>query len=427
MQRTPWLNILIVLLVIIAGLYLAQLFWLLLSEFADIILLFVLAWLVSFALGPLIEVINGKPLPPEMVRLAGRFLGKRMERRFDRFRSTRLHAVALIYLSLALILIGGVAILVPPVVQQLTQLVALVQSFAKSPPDFIGVAQNAVTRLGLHIDVESALAGALGSLQTVATTALQNALVILGGVLSLVANLLLVLLFSFFFALDGPRLFRAVFDLVPEEYDVEVRMLTITVDRTFGGFIRAQLLQAFLVGMGTAIVTGLFGQPFVLVASLFAGFFMLIPFVGSFLALLPPLLTTLFHNPDQLPLVMLILLLYQLVIVNVVIPKIMSEALGLHPLIILGSLLVGTKFGGFWGAFFAVPVAGVVATMLLFFYRRWARQQRKTATDASAAGVAPPLADTSSAGVSLPTAGTSPPVSSVPPRPKADLEKKRAS
>ncbi len=414
MQRTPWLNVLVILLVIIASLYLAQLLWRLLSEFADLILLFVLAWLVSFALGPVIERINGKPLPPDIVRLADRFLGKRMGRRFDRFRSTRFHAVAFIYLVLALILIEAVAVLVPPVVQQLTQLVSLFQSFAKSPPDFISVAQGLVTRLGLHIDVQSALTGALGNLQAVATTALQNAVTILGGVLAVIANLLLVLLLSFFFALDGPRLFRAVFDLVPEEYDDEVRMLTITIDRTFGGFIRAQLLQALLVGVGTAIVMGLFGQPFVLVGSLFAGFFMLIPFVGSFLALVPPFLTTLFHNPDQMLIVIVILLVYQLAIVNVVMPKILSEALGLHPLIILGSLLLGTKVGGFWGAFFAVPVAGVIATMALFFYRRWARQHNSAAAEAALVATA-----------STP-AGTSPPSSTAPPSPKADLERKRA-
>ena len=287
--------------------------------------------------------------------------------------------------------IGAVAVLVPPVVTQLTQLVTLFQAFAKSPPDFAGAAQTLVTRLGLHIDVQSALVGVLGNVQSVATSGLQNAVIILGGVLSLIANLLLVLLLSFFFALDGPRLFRGVFELVPAEYESEVQMLAATVDRTFGGFIRAQLLQSLLIGIGTALVTALFGEPFVLVASLFAAFFMLIPFVGAFLALVPPLLTTLFHSPDHLFIVLAILLVYQLAIVNVVMPKLLSEALGLHPLIILGSLLLGTKSGGFWGAFFAVPVAGVIATMALFFYRRWARPLPSLVTAAPPAGAAPPV------------------------------------
>jgi predicted PurR-regulated permease PerM len=51
-------------------------------------------------------------------------------------------------------------------------------------------------------------------------------------------------------------------------------------------------------------------------------------------------------------------------------PKLLSEALGLHPMIVMASLLLGVKIGGFWGALFGVPVAGVVATMAMFFYRR---------------------------------------------------------
>jgi predicted PurR-regulated permease PerM len=414
MQRTPWLNVLIVLLTIIAGAYLAQMLWQLLSQFADIILLFVLAWLVAFALSPLIQRINGKPLPPSAIQLGERLFGRRAARQLERFRYTRLHAVAVVYLTVALILVEAIALFVPPAALQLKQLIDEFPAFAQSLPDYTPTLQRLLTDMGFRAsNVSAALSGALGTLQNFASVALQNAFVILGGVLALVGNLLLVLLLSFFFALDGPRLFRTVFDLVPEEYDDEVRMLAITVDRTFGGFIRAQLLQAFLVGAGTAIVMALFGEPFLLVASLFAGFFMLIPFVGTALALIPPALATLAHDPGQLLLILIILLVYQVVVVNVVMPKLLSEALGLHPLIIIASLLVGIKIGGFWGAFFGVPVAGVIATMALFFYRRWARQHLAR-TEQEATVAAPPT---------IPVV-PAPPNSTAPP-PQRDLEKKR--
>jgi predicted PurR-regulated permease PerM len=81
-------------------------------------------------------------------------------------------------------------------------------------------------------------------------------------------------------------------------------------------------------------------------------------------------LATLSHDPAQAPWIFTILLIYQWVVVNVLMPKLLSDALGLHPLIIMAALLGGVKIGGFWGAVFAVPVAGVIATMTLFFYRR---------------------------------------------------------
>jgi predicted PurR-regulated permease PerM len=84
------------------------------------------------------------------------------------------------------------------------------------------------------------------------------------------------------------------------------------------------------------------------------------------------------HDPAQAPVIFIILLVYQLIVVNVLMPKFLSDALGLHPLIIIASLLIGIKIGGFWGAVFGVPVAGVIATMALFLYRRSKRSDIPT-------------------------------------------------
>ncbi len=419
MQRTPWLNILIVLLVIIAGLFLAQMLWQLISQFADIILLFVLAWLVAFALGPLIERINGKALPGVAEQLTARLLGTRFADRVASFRFTRLQSVAIVYLGLVVVLGEVLSAFVPSMLVQLNQLAAVFPSIANRAPELAQVGQRFLADLGLrNVNVESALLTGLGSLQNVATPVLQNAIVILGGLLALISNLLVVLILSFFFALDGPQLSRTVFDLIPESFGDEVQVLANTIDRTFGGFIRAQFLQAFLVGIGTGVVMAFFGGQYVLVTSLFAGVFMLIPFIGPLLALVPPFLVTVILNPGQLLIILGILLIYQLIIGNVLMPKLLSDALGMHPLVVIASLLIGVKIGGLWGAFFGIPVAGVISTMAMFFYRRWKRTREQLEAGPVAA-VSP--------GAALPL--DAPPASSSPPQaataPARDLEKKR--
>lgn len=388
MQRNPWLNILVVLLSIIAALYLAQMLWQLIGQFADIILLFVLAWLVAFILAPLVDRINGKELPPGLVRLGGRVLAGRFVDRLNRFRFSRLEAVAIVYAGLVLVLFEAMSAFVPPMLVQLNQLVALFPEFANRAPEIASVVQRSLSDIGLrNLNVESALLAALGSLQNIATPVLQNAIVILGGVLTLIGNLLVILILSFFFALDGPRIFRTMFEVVPESFDTEMRMLVVTVDRTFGGFIRAQFLQALLVGVGTALVLAAFGGQYVLVASLFAALLMLIPFLGPALSLIPPFVVTAILDPSQLPIILGILLVYQLLIVNVVMPKLLSDALGMHPLVVIASLLIGIKIWGLWGAFFGIPVAGVLSTMALYLYRHWKRQIGELASAASISGV----------------------------------------
>ncbi len=389
MPRTRWLDALIILLTLVTLAFMAQMLWGVLSQFSDILLLFALAALVALALDPLITQIENEPLPSGLVNLAQRLLGVQRAAGIEHFRVSRLVAVAVSYVALALILVGLIAVLIPPTLQQLQQLMNQYSEIAKRGSSLTPRLMQWLADLGVRSsDVNSALTGALGALQNLAALALQNALVFLQGAVNLIGNLSLVLLFSFFFALDGPRLWGQALALVPQTYHDDVHMLAVTIDRVFGGSLRSTLLQAVLIGTGTALVLVLFGEPYVLVASLFAGLFMLIPFVGGALALVPPALATLSQNPEQALVILILLLVYQLLVVNVLMPKLLSEALGLHPLIIMASLLIGVRIGGFWGAIFGIPVAGVLATMALFFYRRSVQGTKPAAEEQVAAGEA---------------------------------------
>ena len=94
-----------------------------------------------------------------------------------------------------------------------------------------------------------------------------------------------------------------------------------------------------------------FGLNYMLVASLLAGIVMLIPLVGPFLALIPPILFALFQVPVVALWLLTALFIYQFVIVNVLMPRLLSDAVGLHPLLVFAAILVSIKIAGFWGAF----------------------------------------------------------------------------
>jgi len=231
--------------------------------------------------------------------------------------------------------------------------------------------QAQLTRLGLKLNVEDVVQTGLRSLENYATALIQNTLGILTGLLGFVANVFFVLILSFYFALDEPRLRKGMLSILPAKYHDEAHFFARSVDRTFGGFIRGQLIQAILQGIGTAVVMTVLGLDFVLVASLFAGLFMLIPLIGPFLTLLPPILVALVQTPSSALWVFVALFIFQFVVVNVLMPRILSEALGLHPLLVFAAILISIKIAGFWGAFFGIPVAGVLWAMLNFFYEEW--------------------------------------------------------
>ena len=122
------------------------------------------------------------------------------------------------------------------------------------------------------------------------------------------------------------------------------------------------------MAFGTAVAMMITRTDYILVASFFSGLFIFIPLVGPFLALVPPLLVALLTVPDSFFLLLILLLILQAVVMNVLAPKLLSDALGLHPLIVFAALLLGVKVAGFWGAIFAVPLAGVISTMAVHLY-----------------------------------------------------------
>jgi predicted PurR-regulated permease PerM len=363
----------LVLLIILAALFLAQMLWQLLSGYADLLLLFLLSWLVAFVLNPLVHQLCHHPIPSALVPALEAAFGKERAKRAVAFRFSRGAAVATIYLGLVLAIVIAVALFVPTAVVQLSQLAIHLPEYMAQVPAVGAWVQNELARFGIRLNVEQAVQSGLGSLQNYAGMLVQNALAIFTSILSFLANLFFVLILSFFITLDGPRLRRAVLRRIPQSYYDEIDFFSKSVDRTFGGFIRGQLIQALLVAVGTAVAMTVLGLNFVLIASLFAGLFMLIPLVGPFLALLPPLLVVLLQTPELAVWLVIALFIYQFVIVNVLMPRLLSEAVGLHPLLVFAALLVSIKIAGFWGAFFGIPIAGVLWAMGVFFFECWQR------------------------------------------------------
>ncbi len=369
MPRSTWLNILIILLVIIAASYVAQLVLSFFSGFANIILLVALSGLVAYALNPLVDSLNERAVFAALMRALGMDRGG-IGQRLSAYRVPRPLAVALVYLGVVILVIIVIASLIPAILTQVNAIVPQLSRIDVLEATLTNLFQDVLARLNIAYNVQTLIDSAFSGLQSLATPLLQNTVAILTSVLSLLGNALLVILLSFFFALDGPRFTTMLYDTMPDRLHQETRMFLVTTDRAFGGFLRSQILQASAIGIGTGIIMSLLGIQAPLLSGVFAGVFMLIPLIGPVLSFLPPLLVTLLTDPSRVLLVMIPIALLQVVVVNVIMPRIMGAALGLHPLVIIVALLIGVQIAGFWGAFFAMPVAGIISAFGAFLIRR---------------------------------------------------------
>jgi hypothetical protein len=104
---------------------------------------------------------------------------------------------------------------------------------------------------------------------------------------------------------------------------------------------------------------------------------MLVPFIGAFAAVVPPLVGFVLVNADDsnFPIIrffilFLFLAVAQHVVLNLLAPRVMGNALGMHPLLVMLGLLVGAALGGLWGAIFGVPILGVLLDVIDLAYRR---------------------------------------------------------
>jgi len=369
------------LLVSIAALFLIfERLWSLGLIFQDIILLFALAWLIAFTLAPVIEWLK-RPFWPKF--LYDRFYARippLPERRFMPHGG----AVAVVYLAMVLALIVATGSLVPVALDQGQKLSQIVPELPNRLPTLMTDLERELSKVGVNLDLPGLYQSNIApSLKDVAANAFREFLGALSVVASTVSNLMLVVILSLYMNLGGSDLANQLAILIPRKYKEEVLIFALNVNKNFGGFVRGQLLQALLAGIATAVVMLAMRLDFVVLGAVLSGMLMLIPLLGVILTIIPPVLIAIFLGSFTTALVVFALLFaFQQVLMNVVMPKILAESVGLHPLLVFGALLVGARVGGIWGAFFGIPIAGVLYAMLIYFGRRLRRAIEESAKQA---------------------------------------------
>jgi predicted PurR-regulated permease PerM len=354
LQRDPWFRVLIILLVIIAATYLLGFAWSLAVQFADIILLFALAWVLAFALEPVTGALERRG---------------RMKRGF---------AVALVYAWLLVILSIAILIIVPVVAIQISQIGSNLPGYAASAGQWMLSVESWMSSRGIFVDAASLLdySELARRVEAIGPAVVNQALRLATGIASVMLSMVLVLILSFYMVLDGSRLTNAALRAMPAAWQDDAEYLILSVYRAFGGYIRGQLLQALLYATGTAAVMLAADLGYVAVTAVFVGLVMMIPFIGPVLALVPPIAITALSHPDSLWWVFSLLLLLQQFVLHVFAPKVMGRTVGMHPLLVIASLLAGFKLAGAWGAIFAIPLAGVAVAMVAF-YRMTVDERRR--------------------------------------------------
>jgi predicted PurR-regulated permease PerM len=361
--------------------YLGQFLWKIGGGLSDLILLLAMAWLVAYVLTPIAKWLNEGPIPKPVLSWVRNRWGDRMADWLDAIRVPYALSAVMLYLIVLLALVLATVLAVPGIIKQLGQLAVQVPGYIEQIPDYWNGIQDEIVRR-FNVDRETLTkAVPIDQFAQEATAALPdllgNAVAVVQRIAAGVANTLLVLILSLYIMLDGKRLSEQFYRIVPIRYQDEFQFLFSTIDRTFGGFLRGQVLMALIQGIFTGLLMRLFGLQFSMITSILSGFLMFIPELGAPVAMLAPAVASALQGSDATIPLFIITLVFQQLLLRFVIPHLMSEAIGMPPLLILVSVLVSAKVMGLWGFFFGIPVAGALYTIAVV-----ALEQMKLSTDA---------------------------------------------
>ncbi len=332
-------QILLSLLILVAVTYLIGVAWLFLSQFLGTFVLFFLAWLLAYLLRPLVLRITRVGLPFGV-------------------------AVSLVYIIGPVLGLLVVYLLIPAITEQAAQISNHFDEYTGKLNGLIDSAKGALASLGINpSDIQQAENKIRDAAESAGQFVLTGGVGAVGGIANELFRISLVLVFSVSFLVDGGELGGKALAALPERWRERANLLVKAVETSFGSFVRGQLLAALAYGVLTALAMLAFGLPNVAVASLLAGLFIMIPLVGNYLAYIPPVLVCLVARPDETLILFLVLAIMQGIYLNVVSPRIMAKAVKMHPLVTTASILIFGQLGGFWGAFFGIPIASTIGML----------------------------------------------------------------
>lgn len=308
--------------------------------------------------------------------LAGIFayLGNPLVNRLERWRLARGLAASIVFLLMLLVVVFALLLLVPLVQRQITRFIAALPAYAA------WFANSAVPWLEhqLHIsasefDLSTVIARVrehLGTIGGIAATVLGYATRSGLAIIGVGVGVVLVPVVTFYLLRDWGKLLAHIDGLLPRAAQPTLRQLARDTDRVLGAFVRGQLLVMIALAIFYAVTLRLIGLDVGPLIGMVAGLVSFVPYLGFIVGIVASIIAALvqFHDTLHLALVAVVFLVANVLENYVLVPRLVGDRIGLHPVAVIFAVLAFGELFGFIGVLLALPMAAI-ATVLLRFLR----------------------------------------------------------
>lgn len=269
-------------------------------------------------------------------------------------------AISIVFIIVIGLLLWGVAVLVPYLEKQLAV-------FIENLPRYVEDIEVKTTNIlkthqldSFNIELQSLVNNLSDNIIKYAQTISKSAFNWAGGFASTIARVAVALMISpfilFYLLRDGDRLKYYVSQFLPPKFRVPVQQMMSTVNSQLASYVQGQVMVAIAVAIMFSIMFSFVGLKYGIILSILAGFLNLIPYLGSFLAMVPVFILAFVTGPSMVLKCIIIFIIEQTIEGRFVTPLVLGSKLNIHPITILFVLLTAGSLWGVWGVFLAIPI-----------------------------------------------------------------------
>ena len=305
------------------------------------------------------------------------YLGDPLADRLERLGLNRMWAATIVFVVIMVAVVGVLLLLIPLIARQ-------VENLINNLPRYGDWAQNTVwpwLQARLHLDPHTfdsdrlltAIKEHMASIGGVATAVLGKVSRSGLGIAMWLTNLVLIPVVAFYLLRDWDRLVARIDGMLPRSIQPTIAYLASESDKILGAFVRGQLLVMLALGVFYGAGLGVVGLTVGPLIGMVAGLLSFVPYLGFIIGFVAAIIAALVQYGDwtHVLLVCGVFAVGQLLEGYVLVPKLVGDKIGLHPVAVIFAVLAGGYLFGFLGVLLALPAASVIMVLLRYLIERY--------------------------------------------------------
>ncbi|HEM2598090.1 TPA: AI-2E family transporter [Streptococcus suis] len=286
----------------------------------------------------------------------------------EKHKISRTVGISILFVLISLLIIWGLAVAIPSIQEQVT-------SFAQNLPSNIQKIEGQVTGLLQDQRFEQFRPTALEMLNKVndqivayaqkfSSSAVNWASNLISTASQIIVAILIMPFILFYLLRDGQYLNKHITQYLPTKWREPIGTVLSDVNGQLSNYVRGQVTVAIIVALMFSVMFSIIGLSYPITLGVMAGFLNLIPYLGSFLAMIPAVILGLIAGPIMLIKVLVVFMIEQTIEGRFVTPLIIGSSLSIHPITILFVLLTAGQMYGVLGVLLGIPIYASIKVLV---------------------------------------------------------------